>query len=148
MIERPILMATFLSCLSCGWAVAQNSPPSDNTYRKEAVCQTTPAEGQAGMSNADCAFIASQIPVLPSKTNPQTRSDTDVVPSARYKPGADIPSSIQQLKPLPNAVTQRFPALKEDQYFLSGQDIVIVTKGAKVAFVIRVNVLPQPIPRG
>jgi hypothetical protein len=39
-------------------------------------------------------------------------------------------------------VTQRLPALQGDQYFLSGQDIVVVGKGAKIAFVIDVRVRP------
>src|SRR4051794_35019048 len=101
--------------------------------RREATCRTTPSGGQVSMSHEDCAFIASQIPVLASNTEPEIHSTTSV-PSPRFQPGADIPSDVRDLKPLPDSVTTRLPALRGDQYFLAGQDIVVVGEGAKIAF--------------
>ena len=93
------------------------------------------------MSHEDCAFIASQIPVLPSNTEREAHSGA-TVPSPRFEPGADIPSDVRDLKPLPAGVTQRLPQLRGYQYFLAGQDIVVVGNGAKIAFVIDVRIRP------
>jgi len=109
--------------------------------RREATCRTTLSAGQASMSHEDCAFIASQIPVLSSKTERQVHSGA-TLPSPTFQPGADIPSDVRDLKPLPATVTQRLPALRGYQYFLAGQDIVVVGRGAKIAFVIDVRVRP------
>ena len=116
---------------------AENGEP-----RKEASCRTTPSEGQASMSHEDCAFIASQIPVLTSNTGAKNRS-TAAAPSQQFRPGADMPSDVRELKPLPETVTQRLPALRGYQYFLSGQDIVVVGPAAKIAFVVDVRVRPR-----
>lgn len=116
---------------------AQNGEP-----RKEATCRTTPGEGQPSMSHEDCAFIASQIEVLASTTEPENRSDP-AASSPEFRPGADVPADVRQLKPLPESVVQRLPALHGYQYFLSGQDIVVVGPAAKVAFVVDVKVRPR-----
>jgi hypothetical protein len=108
--------------------------------RREATCRTIPSAGQASM-HEDCAFIASQIPVLPSNTEREAHSGA-TVPSPRFEPGADIPSDVRDLKPLPAGVTQRLPQLRGYQYFLAGQDIVVVGNGAKIAFVIDVRIRP------
>ena len=82
------------------------------------------------MSNQDCAFIASQIPVLPSNTEGQAHSSVKVL-TPTFEPGSDIPADVREHKPLPDTVTHRLPALRGYQYFLAGQDIVVVGKGAK-----------------
>jgi hypothetical protein len=108
---------------------------------KEATCRTTPGEKQAGMSHKDCVFLASQISVLASNTNQQART-VKTVPSPSLSPGSDVPTDVTELKPLPNSVTDRLPSLLGFSYFLSGQDIVVVGSGAKVAFVVNVSVRP------
>ena len=108
---------------------------------KEATCRTTPGEKQAGMSHEDCVFIASQIPVLASNTNQQARTGK-TVPSPSLSPGSDVPADVTELKPLPNSVTDRLPALRSFSYFLSGQNIVVVGSGAKIAFIVNVRVRP------
>jgi hypothetical protein len=116
---------------------AENGEP-----RKEATCRTTPGEGQPSMSHEDCAFIASQIQVLATTTEPENHSGL-ATPSADFRPGSDMPPDVRQLKPLPESVVQRLPALRGYQYFLSGQDIVVVGPAAKIAFVVDVKVRPR-----
>jgi len=119
-----------------------NSPTAPaGEPRREATCWTTPSAGQAFMSHEDCAFIASQIPVLPSNTEREAHSGA-TLPSPTFQPGANIPSGVRDLTPLPATVTQRLPALRGYQYFLAGQDIVVVGRGAKIAFVIDVRIRP------
>jgi len=84
------------------------------------------------MSNQDCAFIASQIPVLPGNTESQADSSVKV-PTPHSSPVPIFPADVRELKPLPDTVTQRLPALRGDQYLLAGQDIVVVGKGPKIA---------------
>jgi hypothetical protein len=121
--------------------------PSDPKHKvtgvpqKEATCRTTPAGGQPAMSHEDCAFIAATIPVLPSQTSPGLHADAKA-PTPLPQPGSEIPSDVQELKPLPDAVTQKLTALRGYQYYLSGEDIVVVGNGAKVAFVVDVRVRP------
>lgn len=120
------------------------SPPgiSTNEIRKEATCRTVPSAGQASMGHETCAYIASQIPVLASKTEDKVHSDANV-PSVTLTPGSNIPPDVQELKPLPATVTERLPDLAGHKYFLAGQDIVVVGKDEqKVAFVINVRVRP------
>ena len=93
------------------------------------------------MSHEDCAFIASQIPVLSSDTNPELHSNRKA-PNATPIPGSDISPDVRELKPLPSVVTERLPALRDYQYYLSGQDIVVVGHGAKIAFVVDVRIRP------
>jgi hypothetical protein len=66
-----------------------------------------------------------------------------VASSPEFKPGSDVPPDVRQLKALPESVVQRLPALRGYQYFLSGQDIVVVGPAAKVAFVVDVKVRPR-----
>jgi hypothetical protein len=108
---------------------------------KEGTCRTTVGEKQAGMSHEDCAFIASQIPVLASNTDSEART-SKTAPSSTLSPGSDVPADVKELKPLPSSVTERLPALQGLNYFLSGQNIVVVGTGAKIAFVVDVRVRP------
>jgi len=108
---------------------------------KEATCRTTVGEKQAGLSHEDCVFIASQIPVLASNIDPEART-AKTAPSPTLSPGSDVPADVRELKPLPSSVTERLPALRGHSYFLSGQDIVVVGNGAKIAFVVNVRVRP------
>src|SRR2546430_16717288 len=85
---------------------AENGEP-----RKEASCRTTPSEGQASMAHADCAFIASQIAVLVSNSEAANRTSA-AAPTRQFRPGVDLPPDVQALKPLPEMVTQRLPALR------------------------------------
>jgi hypothetical protein len=134
-----------LTALALGGLTGQTKAPDYKTDKadpnKEVTCHTIPSAGQAQMSDTDCAFIASQINVLPSHSDPQLHKP-EYTPSPVLKPGMDVPSTVKELKPLPQSVTQRLPALQGGQYFLSGQDIVVVGKGAKIAFVIDVRVRP------
>ena len=98
---------------------------------KEARCQTAPGQKQAGMSDEDCVFIASQVPVLMSNIDQQVRTDK-TVPSPALSPGSDVPPDVK-LKPLPAPVTERLTALQGFRYFLAGQDIVVVGRDEKVA---------------
>jgi hypothetical protein len=108
---------------------------------KEATCRTTVGEKQAAMSHEDCVFIASQIPVLASNTDHEARTGK-TTPSPALSPGSDVPEDVKELKALPTSVTDRLPALRGHQYFLSGQNIVVVGNGAKIAFVVNVRVRP------
>ena len=108
---------------------------------KEATCRTTVGEKQASLSHEDCVFIASQISVLASNTDPEART-AKTTPSPALSPGSDVPADVRDLKPLPDTVTERLPALRGYSYFLSGQNIVVVGNGAKIAFVVDVRVRP------
>jgi hypothetical protein len=121
-------------------APTSDTPVTENVA-KEGTCRTTPGGEQAGMSHEDCAYIASQIAILPSSTSKDLHSQR--APSLALRPGADLPSDVRELKPLPETVTARLPALKGYQYFLAGQDIVVVGHEAKVAFVVNVSVRPR-----
>ncbi|RTL65610.1 MAG: hypothetical protein EKK41_19935 [Hyphomicrobiales bacterium] len=109
--------------------------------KAEATCRTTPTREQAGGAHEACAFIASQIPVLAQDTSADNHT---AIPgsSFRMKPGDDMPADVRELKPLPQPVTDKYPSLKGMQYFLDGQNIVVVGEQAKIEFVIDVHVRP------
>ncbi|MDX2204153.1 MAG: hypothetical protein NW223_15485 [Hyphomicrobiaceae bacterium] len=113
----------------------------DGAPKKEATCRTTPQQQQAGMQHAACAWIASQIPVLAQDTSDLNRTSSPATISG-LKPGMDMPSDVRELLPLPQAVTDRYPSLRGQLYFLAGQNIVVVGDQAKIEFVIDVNVRP------
>ena len=120
--------------------VTKPKAPSQQTAG-EATCRTTPGGGQAGGSHEVCAFIAAHVPVLRQDTSDLNRT-TAPGSSRSLKPGDDIASDVRELKPLPEAVTQKYPDFGGSQYFLVGQDIVAVGAHAKVALVIDVKVRP------
>lgn len=115
--------------------------PTEAKPKAEATCRTTPTREQAGGAHEACTFIAAQIPVLAQDTSAE--SHTQVAGSSfRMKPGDDAPSEVREMKPLPQPVTDTYPALKGMQYFLDGQNIVVVGNQAKIEFVIDVRVRP------
>lgn len=123
-----------------GAPTAFPAPPTAN-FKKQATCRTTPGGGQPAAPHAECAFIAAHIPVLPSQTSDAVRTDHPAV-SLGLEPGMDVPASVRDLKPLPAVVTQTYPQLEGSRYFLAGEDIVVVGRDKRVAFVIDVKVRP------